>query len=77
MPPPVLTITASSASAVALGKRTRSEPFSCTRARRVTPPAAVTVSAIRPLARLAAKISLSRSATATDTLLASPAYAKV
>src|SRR4051812_39131789 len=71
MPPPVLTITASRASP-ALGKRTRSEPCSCTRARRVTPPSAATVSATRPVARLAAKISLARSATATGTLFASP-----
>src|SRR6476646_5233814 len=56
MPPPVLTITASSASPAALGKRTRSEPSSCTRARRVTPPAAATASAMWPVARLAAKV---------------------
>jgi len=57
MPPPVLTITASSASGAALGKRTRSAPSSCTLARRVRPALAATPSAIWPVARLAANIS--------------------
>ena len=57
MPPPVLTITASSACDPPLGKRTRSEPSSCTRVRRVRPPAAATRNAMCPVARLAAKIS--------------------
>src|SRR5262249_19309347 len=57
MPPAVLTITASSAPLRSpLGKRTRSDPASCTRTRRLTPEAATTVTATRPTARLPAKI---------------------
>ena len=51
MPPPVLTITASSASAAALGKRTRSEPSSCTRVRRVRPARAATRERDAPASR--------------------------
>src|SRR5215471_17043451 len=56
MPPAVFTSTASSARPAGPGKRTRSEPCSATRLRRVTPAVAATASAIRPSARLAAKI---------------------
>src|SRR5580700_6249528 len=59
MPPPVLTMTASSAAwLLALGKRTRSEPDSWTRPRRLPLSPAATVNAILPTARLPAKISL-------------------
>src|SRR5580700_6822143 len=59
MPPPVLTMTASSAVLLLpLGKRTRSESDSWTRPRRLPPGAAATVNAILPTARLPAKISL-------------------
>src|SRR5580700_7886771 len=59
MPPPVLTMTASSAAwLLPLGKRTRSEPASWTRPRRLPPSPAATVNAILPTARLPAKISL-------------------
>src|SRR3984957_1939599 len=59
MPPPVLTMTASSpARLLPLGKRTRSEPDSWTRPRRLPPSPAATVNAILPTARLPAKISL-------------------
>src|ERR1700722_12704994 len=59
IPPPVLTMTASSpAWLLPLGKRTRSEPDSWTRPRRLPPGPAATVNAILPTARLPAKISL-------------------
>src|SRR5580698_6023436 len=59
MPPPVLTMTASSAAwLLPLGKRTRSEPDSWTRPRRLPPSPAATVNAILPTARLPAKTSL-------------------
>src|SRR5262249_30443204 len=55
MPPAVFTSIASSDGPAAPGKRTRNEPCSATRRRRVTPPSAATASATRPSARLAAK----------------------
>src|SRR5271169_6444424 len=59
MPPPVLTMTASSAAwLLPFGNRTRSEPASWTRPRRLPPCPAATVNAMRPTARLPAKISL-------------------
>src|ERR1700675_801074 len=59
MPPAVLTMTASSAVLLLpLGKRTRSEPASWTLPRRLPPSPAATVNAMRPTARLPAKISL-------------------
>src|ERR1700733_13076300 len=59
MPPPVWTMTASSAARLLpLGKRTRSEPDSWTRPRRLPPSPAATVNATLPTARLPAKISL-------------------
>src|SRR5580693_7755703 len=59
MPPPVLTMTASSAAwLLPFGNRTRSEPDSWTRPRRLPPGPAATVNAILPTARLPAKISL-------------------
>src|SRR5580704_5088629 len=59
MPPPVLTMTASSAVLLLpLGKRTRSEPASWTLPRRLPPGPAATVNATLPTARLPAKISL-------------------
>src|SRR6202045_2378863 len=59
MPPAVLTMTASSAVLLLpLGKRTRSEPASWTRPRRLPPGPAATVNATVPTARLPAKISL-------------------
>src|ERR1700686_3144639 len=59
MPPAVLTMTASSAVLLfPFGKRTRSEPDSWTRPRRLRPGAAATVNATLPTARLPAKISL-------------------
>src|SRR5690349_11074178 len=66
MPPAVFTSTASSARAAGPGKRTRTEPCSATRLRRVTPAFAATVSARRPSARLAAK-TVSADAAAGDT----------
>src|SRR5215510_8183857 len=57
MPPAVLMITVSSGSADTFGKRTRSEPFSCTCARTVLPSRTPTVRSIRPVARLAANMS--------------------
>src|SRR5580658_8444164 len=59
MPPPVLTMTASSAVLLLpFGKRNRSEPDSWTLPRRLPPTPAATVNAILPTARLPAKISL-------------------
>src|SRR5580692_1031273 len=59
MPPPVLTMTASSAVLLSpFGKRTRSEPASWTLSRRLPPGPAATVNAALPTARLPAKISL-------------------
>src|SRR5580700_7378923 len=59
MPPPVLTMTASSAAwLLPFGNRTRSEPASWTLPRRLPPGPAATVNAILPTARLPAKISL-------------------
>src|SRR5580692_1481449 len=59
MPPPVLTMTASSAVLLLqFGNRTRSEPASWTRPRRLPPSPAATENATRPTARLPAKISL-------------------
>src|SRR6202050_1266384 len=59
MPPPVLTMTASSAAwLLPFGNRTRSEPDSWTRPRRLPPGPAATVNATLPTARLPAKISL-------------------
>src|SRR5580692_7619660 len=59
MPPPVLTMTASSAAwLLPFGNRTRSEPDSWTRPRRLPPSPAATVNATLPTARLPAKISL-------------------
>src|SRR5580704_10781888 len=59
MPPPVLTMTASSAVLLLpLGKRTRSEPASWTLPRRLPPGPAATVNATLPTARLPVKISL-------------------
>ena len=55
IPPAVLTIMASHSPGSALGKRTRSEPSSCTRTRRVRPSCAATASAMRPTARLSLK----------------------
>src|SRR5580704_12873143 len=58
MPPAVLTITASSVSWLRpFGKRTRSEPASCTRVRLLPPGVAATLNETRPTARLAAKTS--------------------
>jgi branched-subunit amino acid ABC-type transport system permease component len=58
MPPAVLTMTASSAlPRSVLGKRTRSEPASWARARRLAPDAAATARARRPNARLPANTS--------------------
>src|SRR5580700_6129542 len=65
MPPPVLTMTASSDWLLPLGKRTRSEPASWTRPRRLPPSPAATVNAMRPSARLPAKISLRNGALPT------------
>src|SRR5258708_18605699 len=59
MPPAVLTMTASSVAwLLPLGKRTRSEPASWTRPRRLPSGVAATVNATLPTARLPAKISL-------------------
>src|ERR1700722_12180289 len=59
MPPAVLTMTASSAVLLLpFGKRTRSEPASWTRPRRLPPGPAATVNATLPTARLPANISL-------------------
>src|SRR5580704_6098526 len=59
MPPAVLTMTASSAVLLLpFGNRTRSEPASWTRPRRLTSSVDATVNAILPTARLPAKISL-------------------
>src|SRR5260221_339887 len=57
MPPAVLTNTAESPSASGEGNRTRSEPDSCRRPRRVTPSSRRTSKATLPWARLAAKIA--------------------
>ena len=54
-PPAVLTRTAERASVSGEGKRTRSEPASCTLPRRVTPPDSAVSNATDPTARLAAK----------------------
>src|SRR6478735_5310147 len=56
IPPAVLISTASSSAAGAPGQRTRSEPASCTPARRVLPATCLTENATLPCARLAAKI---------------------
>src|SRR5437868_5989841 len=56
-PPAVLTNTADSPCASGDGNRTRNEPDSCRRRRRVTPSARCTSNLTEPTARLAAKIS--------------------
>src|SRR6201988_2766327 len=56
-PPAVLTNTAERPSSSGEGKRTRSEPDSCKRPRRVTPPSQRTSKRTAPCARLAAKIA--------------------
>src|SRR5258706_367206 len=56
-PPAVLTKTAERPSASGEGKRTRSEPDSCSWRRRVTPSTWCTSNVTEPWARLAAKIS--------------------
>src|SRR6202035_1883990 len=57
MPPAVLTSTAESPASSGEGKRTRSDPASCSSRRRVTPSMSLTSNRTAPLARLAAKIA--------------------
>ena len=60
IPPAVLMMAASIPAPALWGKRMRSEPASCTRARRLVFEAAFTVATMRPVARLAANTALPR-----------------